>query len=76
MSHKELYQVIEDELRKGRAVAQATVIQTKGSTPRKAGAVMLVQSDGGLYGTIGGGCGEAGVSQEDRPFRHDGPTRD
>ncbi|MCH8841877.1 MAG: XdhC family protein [SAR324 cluster bacterium] len=76
MSHKELYQVIEDELRKGRAVAQATVIQTKGSTPRKAGSVMLVKSDGGLYGTIGGGCGEAGVIQKARLSLHDGKIRE
>ena len=33
----------------------ATVVSTKGSTPRKAGAKMLVGDDGSLVGSIGGG---------------------
>lgn len=76
MSQRELYQEIENELREGRPVAQATVIQTKGSTPRKAGSVMLIKSDGKLYGTIGGGCGEAGVIQKARLSLHDGKIRE
>ena len=39
----------------------ATVVATKGSTPRKAGAKMLVGKEGVIGGTIGGGCGEAEV---------------
>jgi len=39
----------------------ATVVSTKGSTPRKAGAKMLIGEDGALQGTIGGGCGEGQV---------------
>jgi xanthine dehydrogenase accessory factor len=35
--------------------ALATVVETKGSTPRKAGAKMLVRHDGSIVGTIGGG---------------------
>ena len=45
----------------GEAVALITVVSTKGSTPRKAGATMLVKRDGQVYGTIGGGCSEAEV---------------
>ena len=41
--------------------AIATIVKTQGSTPRKAGARMLVYGDGRLLGTIGGGCGEAEV---------------
>lgn len=42
--------------------ALATIVQTKGSTPRKAGARMLVYRDGRTLGTIGGGCcGESEV---------------
>lgn len=41
--------------------ALATVIRTKGSTPRKVGAKMIVYSDGFIEGTIGGGCGEGEV---------------
>jgi xanthine dehydrogenase accessory factor len=35
--------------------ALCTVVRTKGSTPRKVGAKMLVRADGGILGTIGGG---------------------
>lgn len=45
----------------GRACVLATIVATKGSTPRKVGARMLVDPDTGLVGTIGGGCGEAEV---------------
>ena len=44
----------------GRAVL-ATIVATRGSTPRKAGSKMLVRADGSLLGTVGGGCGEAEV---------------
>lgn len=44
--------------------ALITVIQVKGSSPRKTGAKMLVLADGRTYGTIGGGCGEAEVKRE------------
>lgn len=39
----------------------ATVISTRGSTPRKTGAAMLVGRRGVIAGTIGGGCGEGEV---------------
>ncbi|MGI9626623.1 MAG: XdhC family protein [Longimicrobiales bacterium] len=39
----------------------ATVVSTKGSTPRKAGAKMIVRPGGTVEGTIGGGCGEGQV---------------
>ncbi len=42
----------------------ATVIHTLGSTPRKAGARLLVLPDGSRSGTVGGGCGEAEVCSE------------
>jgi len=41
--------------------ALATIVHAKGSTPRKAGARMLIYRDGQTYGTIGGGCAEAEV---------------
>ncbi|MCL6610081.1 MAG: XdhC family protein [Peptococcaceae bacterium] len=44
--------------------ALATIVRTRGSTPRKAGARMLVYRDGRAVGTIGGGCGESGVRRE------------
>lgn len=42
----------------------ATVVSTKGSTPRKAGAKMLIYRDGRTLGTIGGGCIEGEVRRE------------
>lgn len=42
-------------------VAVATVLATKGSVPRGAGAKLLVWPDGHTSGTIGGGCTEAAV---------------
>lgn len=47
----------------GERGALATIISTKGSTPRKAGAQILFYRDGRTLGTIGGGCGEAEVRQ-------------
>jgi len=42
----------------------ATLVSTKGSTPRKAGAKMLIFRDGRTLGTIGGGCIEGEVRRE------------
>jgi xanthine dehydrogenase accessory factor len=39
------------------------VVETKGSTPQKAGAAMLVYPDGSQAGTLGGGCVEAEVKR-------------
>lgn len=45
----------------GESLAVCTVVRTRGSTPQKAGAVMVVLRDGQTVGTIGGGCVEAEV---------------
>ena len=45
----------------GRACVLATIVGTRGSTPRKVGARMLVDPAAGQTGTVGGGCGEAEV---------------
>lgn len=50
--------------RTGTAAALCTIIQTKGSTPRKAGAKMLVYKDHSIVGSIGGGEIEARVIEE------------
>lgn len=41
--------------------AIATIVRTRGSTPREVGTRMLVLGDGSIQGTVGGGCGEADV---------------
>lgn len=76
MTQAEIYDVIEAELRAGRCIVQATVIEARGSTPRKEGATMLVKSDGRLAGTVGGGCGEAGVIRKAMLSLEDGQHRE
>ena len=44
-----------DELRAGRPVALVSLLATRGSMPRAAGARMLATADGGWLGTVGGG---------------------
>lgn len=46
------------------AAALVTIVATRGSTPRKPGAGMLIMRDGQTTGTIGGGCGEAEVRRQ------------
>jgi len=43
------------------SAALVTVIEAKGSTPREAGAKMIVLPHGQIIGSIGGGCAEADV---------------
>ncbi|HID61794.1 MAG TPA: XdhC family protein [Anaerolineae bacterium] len=60
----EIWQEIVKLMSSGQPAALATIISTQGSTPQKAGAKVLVLSDGRIIGTIGGGCVEAEVWQE------------
>src|SRR5579872_3168829 len=46
-----------------RRCVYCAVVETRGSTPQKAGAAMLVFPDGSQHGTLGGGCIEAEVRQ-------------
>ncbi len=61
--------------REGRPCALATVVSTRGSTPRKVGARMLVDPARGLTGTVGGGCGEAEVIEAARQVIETGTPR-
>ena len=58
------YELINEFLNKGETLAVATVVSTRGSTPREVGAKMAVTAWGEILGTIGGGCGEADVRRE------------
>src|ERR1700733_7484233 len=51
-------------LKAGRPCVWCSVAETRGSTPQKAGAAMLVYPDGSQRGTLGGGCVEAEVKQQ------------
>src|SRR5687767_7694981 len=46
-----------------RGCVYCAVVETRGSTPQKAGAAMLVYPDGTQAGTLGGGCVEAEVKR-------------
>lgn len=59
-----IYHQMKDFLDKGETLAVATIVSTKGSTPREVGAKMVVTAWGEILGTIGGGCGEADVKRE------------
>ena len=48
----------------GKSGALATIVSTRGSTPREVGAKMLILEDGKFMGSVGGGCMEAEVWQE------------
>ena len=48
----------------GKPVALATVVQTWGSSPRTVGAKMAVTADGGMTGSVSGGCVEGAVFEE------------
>ncbi len=60
----DLYEEILKIKAEGRSAAMATIIATKGSTPREVGAKMLIREDGTITGTIGGGCLEGQVFEE------------
>lgn len=59
----EFYQQLATTLKQGAAVL-ATVTSIKGSVPREVGAKMFISAGGKIYGTIGGGAGEAKVHQQ------------
>ncbi|HUY35419.1 MAG TPA: XdhC family protein [Pirellulales bacterium] len=52
-----------DSLTAGRPLVYCRLVETRGSTPQKAGAMMLVFPDGSQAGTLGGGCVEAEVKR-------------
>ena len=67
---EELVRTVQD----GGAVAWTMLVETRGSTPQKAGAVMLVFPDGSQAGTLGGGCVEAEVKRKALQLLDQGET--
>lgn len=61
MEELQIYEEIVRLKKARRPAALATVVESQGSVPRKAGAKMLVREDGTTLGTIGGGPVEAAV---------------
>lgn len=56
-----VYAAVLDAIEAGEAAVLATVVAARGSTPRGTGSKMLIEADGRLVGTVGGGCGEGQV---------------
>ena len=59
MNELQIYEEIVRLRRSGASFALATVTDHSGSSPRKAGAKMLLRTDGSILGTVGGGRVEA-----------------
>ena len=58
---KPVYKEAANLARQNREFVLATVVNTKGSTPQKPGATLLVRADGSTVGTLGGGCVEGDI---------------
>lgn len=56
--NEEVLGAAREALERGELVALVTIVRTRGSTPQRVGAKMLVYADGRTVGTIGGGCYE------------------
>src|ERR1700740_3243451 len=56
--NQEVFSEVADALERGEPAALVTIVSTRGSTPQRVGAKMLVFADGRTVGTIGGGCYE------------------
>lgn len=54
---------LRETLERGASAAYCRLVETRGSTPQKPGALMLVFPEGGQVGTLGGGCVEAEVKR-------------
>lgn len=65
-SEATLWRTLADLEERGQGAALVTVVRTSGSTPRHAGARMLVHEDGSLTGTVGGGNAEAAAVEAAR----------
>ena len=56
--NQEVFAAVVQALDHGESAALVTIVATRGSTPQRVGAKMLVFADGRTVGTIGGGCYE------------------
>jgi xanthine dehydrogenase accessory factor len=56
---EKVFAAVGEALAHGEAAALVTIVSTRGSTPQRVGAKILVYADGRTVGTIGGGCYES-----------------
>jgi xanthine dehydrogenase accessory factor len=57
--NEDVFRAVVAALDRGELAALVTIVATRGSTPQRVGAKMLVYADGRTVGTIGGGCYES-----------------
>jgi xanthine dehydrogenase accessory factor len=60
---RELLLELEQAVQQQKPVCYTCLVETRGSTPQKPGAAMLIFNDGSQVGTLGGGCVEAEVKR-------------
>lgn len=72
---RDLLPALINALERSRPVAVCRLVETRGSTPQKAGAAMLVFGDGSQCGTLGGGCVEAEVKRQALAILADGDAQ-
>lgn len=72
---KDVAPTIADWLKQGRPVALATVIKTWGSSPRKVGANMAIDTEGNIVGSVSGGCVEGAVVELSQSVLADEPSK-
>jgi xanthine dehydrogenase accessory factor len=75
MDDLNIYEEIVRLARAGTPSALATLVESTGSAPRKAGAKMLVREDGSILGTVGGGKVELEVIAAGREVLAHGTPR-
>ncbi len=70
----QVLQQLSEAVSRHQPVAFTALAETRGSTPQKAGATMLVFPDGSQVGTLGGGCVEAEVKRRALRLLDEGET--
>ena len=74
-NHDRIPEIALEWAKSGRGIALATVIETWGSAPRQAGALLAISSDGELAGSVSGGCVEGAVAAEAMEAMEDGTCK-
>jgi xanthine dehydrogenase accessory factor len=72
---RELFRQLEAIANSQQEAVYCRLVETRGSTPQKAGATMLIYPDGSQAGTLGGGCVEAEVKRTALTYLEDNQSR-